>query len=59
MPFYQIESEEREDVDDVDSEHEAEEEEEIEEESTSGEFTRKYILKMLLLKPLDNYESQL
>lgn len=58
MPFYQIESEEREeDVDDVDSEHE-EEEEEIEEESTSGEFTRKYILKMLLLKPLDNYESQ-
>jgi len=61
MPFYQIESEEREeDVDDVDNEHEeGEEEEEIEEESTSGEFTRKYILKMLLLKPLDNYESQL
>lgn len=58
MPFYQIESEEREeDVDDVDSEHE-EEEEEIEEESTSGEFTRKYILKILLLKSLDNYESQ-
>lgn len=57
MPFYQIESEEREEnVDDVDSEPE-EEEEEIEEESTSGEFTRKYLLKMLLLKPLD--KSQL
>lgn len=56
MPFYQIESEEREEnVDDVDNE--PEEEEEIEEESTSGEFTRKYILKMPLLKPLD--KSQL
>lgn len=53
MTFYQIESEEREeDIDDVNSEPE---EEEVEEESTSGESVKKYTLKMLLLKPLDNY----
>lgn len=54
IPFYQIESEEREeDIEVVESEVESEEEEI--EQSPSGESVRKYILKMPLLKLLDNY----